>query len=400
MEAGNCSGCGACTLLAPSLQMHLDINGFSRPVPVEIGPRPVHDDAVLAPFDRVCPGRQVSAQSPPGARRHAILGPILEVWEAWACDPEIRFAGSSGGVLTALSAWLVASRQVAQVVGSRGLPGDPIATAATAVRSRQDALEASGSRYAPVSNAAHPSTLDPQGGFVGKPCEVSAVRRILDTGPADQPRPLLMSFFCAGVPSQHATVSLVRKLGVAAEEELCSLRYRGNGWPGRFTATTLSNRAASASYEQSWGDHLGPAVQWRCKICPDGVGESADIAAGDYWRTDERGYPNFTDAPGVSVLIARTQRGRDLIEAAVAAGVLAVRTIEADSVAAVQPLQTKRRSTLAGRIVGSLLAGRPVPRYTGFSLLRLSLSNARQTLRSGRGTFRRCRAWRSSRRRG
>ncbi|RFU22794.1 Coenzyme F420 hydrogenase/dehydrogenase, beta subunit C-terminal domain [Geodermatophilus marinus] len=390
VDAGNCSGCGACTLLDPGLTMRLDPEGFIRPVPVGSGPRPVASRAQERAFRAACPGRRVRAQRPAGSRRDPQLGPVVAVWEAWAVDPEIRHRGSSGGTLTALAAWLAETGQAAQVVGARSDADEPRRTVPVRITTRADALTSAGSRYAPVATAGHPAATDPGGAVIGRPCEVAALRALPTAGHGGA-RPLLLSFFCAGVPSQHATSDLLTALGVPQGEELQSLRYRGHGWPGEFTAVTRAGRQVRASYDESWGRHLGPAVQWRCKICPDGVGESADIAAGDYWRSDDRGYPDFTEGSGVSVLVARTERGRATVERAVAAGVLEVRPITAGSVAAVQPLQVRRRATLLGRLLGARLAGRPVPSVRGFGLLRLASGQPRETVRTARGTHRRSR---------
>jgi len=292
-------------------------------------------------------------------------------------------------VLTALAGWLAERGDVPQVVAAAPAPVDPRRTVSVRIQSRADALASSGSRYGPVSNAGAPSALDPEGAFVGKPCEASAVRALAATGGQDAP--LILSFFCAGTPSQWATDDLVHELGVRRDTRVTALRYRGDGWPGRFSARTEDGTEVSASYHESWGQHLGRTVQWRCKICPDGVGESSDISAADLWATDDRGYPEFEESAGISALLARTERGRRIVEQAVQDGVIQVEPIELADLAAVQPLQRRRRQTLLGRTAAARLAGRRPPRYRGFHLLRLALGNPLVTLRTARGTYSRVR---------
>jgi coenzyme F420 hydrogenase subunit beta len=204
-------------------------------------------------------------------------------------------------------------------------------------------------------------------------------------------RPLLLSFFCAGTPSQNATDDLARELAGADTSEVRSLRYRGCGWPGDFTVATQDGEYRT-DYRTSWGDKLGPSMQWRCKICPDGVGESADLAACDYWETDDKGYPLFEEGDGRSGLLVRTERGREVLHAALEAGVLVGEPLDAGRIAAVQPGQTWRRDNLAARLIGARLAGAPTPAYKGFPLLRLAFGNLRQSFRSARGSWRRARA--------
>lgn len=383
VQRGNCSGCGACTRIDDSLRMNLDPAGFQRPVPVSIGRRPVDDEGARKLFVQTCPGVLVQSQRSPGAARHATLGPYISAWRSWAIDPTTRFEGSSGGALTALATWLVASGESPRVGVATQSPDDPARTvsviATDAVRTRT----AAGSRYAPTSSAALP--VGPEGALVGKPCEISATRQ-LAVARGEAP-PLLLSFFCAGTPSQKATARLVESLGVPSEAAVTSLRYRGHGWPGRFTVETDDGSSWSTSYEESWGRELGPTMQWRCKICPDGIGESADVSAADLWHTASGGYPSFEDADGVSALIARTPRGHDLILRAVAAGVIAAEPLNLDELERVQPFQVERRATLAGRLLGTQLAGVKVPRYRGFGLLTWMVRRPLANGRAAAGSF-------------
>lgn len=398
LAADACSGCGACTRLDRGLEMRLDDAGYLRPVRTAPHAGPAPDAEAARRFRGVCPGVAVDAgpaAPPPGGPvpRHPTLGPVLRAWRAWAADDAVRWSGSSGGVLTALAGWLAETEGVAPVTGCAADPAEPRRTVSVTITTRAEALAASGSRYAPVAAAAGPAAEAPSGAFVGKPCEASAVRGLAATSGATAP--LVLSFFCAGTPSQHATDAVLASLGAPPDADLVRLRYRGEGWPGSFTAQDAAGATWSTSYDASWGAHLGKAVQWRCKICPDGVGESSDVTAGDLWRTDERGYPTFTEGDGTSALLARTPRGLDAVLRAIEAGVIVAEPVELDEVAAVQPLQRTRRATLAGRLLGARLAGRPVPRYRGFGLVRLALAQPRAAVRAGRGTFRRLRSARA-----
>ncbi|MFF1632835.1 Coenzyme F420 hydrogenase/dehydrogenase, beta subunit C-terminal domain [Leifsonia sp. NPDC058248] len=400
VDAGNCSGCGACALLDPGLQMRRNAEGFLRPVRVEssdASAAAATPDDAAARFAAACPGVTVVAARPAGAERHPTMGPVVRAWKAWATDNETRHRGSSGGALTAIAAWLLETGQSARMVGATADPAEPRRTVSVTIMSRDQAVAAAGSRYAPTASAAQPAAVQNGSIFVGKPCEASAVRSLVATRPASDAAapgddPIILSFFCAGTPSQHATEALAQSLGVPDDEPLADLWYRGRGWPGRFTAVRRDGTKADASYDESWGSTLGPAVQWRCKICADGIGESADITAADFWRSDERGYPVFAEGAGRSALIARTERGYDIVLRAIEAGVISVTPMDVDDLAAVQPLQTTRRSTLAGRLLGARLAGGAVPRYRGFGLVRLALPRLRESIRTARGTFRRRRA--------
>lgn len=388
VERGACSGCGLCTRLDPAVTMGLDADGYLRPR-IEGASGAIPGAAAI--FHASCPGVVVRAPAhPPGATPDALLGSHLGMWRAWANDPELRHAGSSGGTLSALHAWLVESGRAAVVTGAAVDAERPRRTVPVTIQTREQALASAGSRYAPVAGLDNPDVLLPGAAVVGKPCEVAALRQAGQALMGDD-LPLMLSFFCAGTPSQRATDALLGELGIGSDEPVDELRYRGNGWPGHFTARSGS-REVHADYDTSWGGTLGPTTQWRCKVCADGVGELADVVAADSWQTDERGYPMFAEGAGVSALIARTERGLEVIREAEAAGVIVLEPLSPAALAAAQPLQTERRRFLSARLLGSRLAGRRPPRYPGFRLARLAVGAPRRAVRVLRGTFRRARS--------
>jgi coenzyme F420 hydrogenase subunit beta len=378
---GNCSGCGACTLIDPVLEMRLDEAGFNRPAERAAS---AADRGSIKGFNQVCPGRRVTSSHPEGSTRDPVFGSSFSVWEASAVDPDIRFRGSSGGTLTALAEWLLTTGRARRVVGATASPGRPVRTDTVTLAPGDDVRRTAGSRYAPVSVAGNPAAASADSAVVAKPCEASALSALVEHRGTE--RPIILSFFCAGTPSQHATERLVRELGLDPDE-LSALRYRGHGWPGRFTAEQSDGATGSVDYDESWGKALGPTTQWRCKICPDGVGESADIAAGDFWQSDERGYPVFDEGDGTSVLIARTRRGHELVIEAIEQGILQAQPLDVRRLYPVQPLQVERRTTLIGRLTGATIGGRRVPRYVGFGLARLGARLPKATARAAAGTW-------------
>lgn len=333
-------------------------------------------------FDKVCPGRNMRAPHAETGREHPTFGRYVSAWRARAVDTETRREGSSAGVLTALSTFLVETGRAPSVVGVAASADAPTRTVPVRIMSRSEALSSAGSRYAPVAVlGAH---VDAEASAVGKPCEISALRAVR-RATALAAQPILLSFFCAGVPSQDATDALIRTLGVDPVEAT-SLRYRGDGWPGTFRVESPV-AAGSLSYEESWGAHLGKRLQWRCKICPDGTGADADVAVGDYWQADDRGFPVFANGEGESVAIARTARGEALLRAAVDAGVLEIDTLDLDDVARVQPLQVRRKLVLFGRLLGRWAAGHRVPRMRGYKLLARAMRDPRANFHEAIGAF-------------
>lgn len=367
--------------------MNLSSDGYLRP---SIGADSSNDDGdqLAAAFRRICPGVRVTAQPPEAVDDlvHPTFGRLVAAWQGYAADGFQRHRGSSGGVLTALSRWMLEEKAVTHIACATRDPAKPTRTVAVTIADPSEVLTGAGSRYAPVDVASLPSAASPTGAVVAKPCEVTAIRARSDIDKGEPP--VLLSFFCAGTPSQHATDRLIRELGFDVDR-VQALTYRGNGWPGSFEVVEAGGSTASLSYEESWGRHLGRELQWRCKICPDGTGNDSDVSVGDLWQVDEKGYPLFENSGGNSVIIARTRRGADLVERAAAAGVLVLAPVDLDKAAGVQPLQVDRKRTLAGRLAARLLVLRPGPRYRGHSTLHLLLTNKRANLRAMLGGLKR-----------
>lgn len=332
----------------------------------------------------MCPGVRVSELAEPGTREDTMFGRYVSAWQGWAKDDEIRELGSSGGVLTAINEFLREDDRERTIVATSASRSEPLRSVPVRLTTRAEVEASAGSRYAPVSNLSALGRATADDVFVGKPCEVAAARQAYAASTDDTPT--LLSFFCAGTPSQNATVSLVEKLDVDPAT-VAALRYRGDGWPGEFTVVDESGRRAGLSYHESWGGHLGRDLQWRCKLCAHGTGNHADIAVGDFWRTDDKGYPLFESDEGNSVVIARTTRGHELLLRARASGVLVLEELDLRDVHRVQPLQTKRISTLWARLAARRLAGFSTPRYVGFGLWGRAASTPAATLRTIAGTW-------------
>ena len=386
-----CSGCGACAALAPNrIDMAFAAPGYLRPQ--VSAPLTEAEDGAIA---RVCPGLRQHVTPGPGTRDHPLWGPFADMRVGHATDPDLQFAGASGGGLSALALFLLETGRVEAVIATAADPADPVGNTTVVLRGRADILAAAGSRYAPSSPLSDlPAILAAAPGdrfaFVGKPCDAVALRAMRDRDPVLADRiPVILSFFCAGVPSRTGAEEVLTHLGTDSAATQ-SFRYRGNGWPGRATATDHTGEERSMSYHDSWGKILSRHVQHRCKICADGTGVAADIACADAWESDANGYPLFEDGEGTSLFVARTPAGQDLLTAAQAAGHVRSDPFDPQELVKIQPGQRERRRALLARLLALRLSGRPVPDYRGLSLGAAARQNpAKRNLQNFLGMLRR-----------
>lgn len=392
-----CTGCGVCAGLSPERYRMTDIPAVGRRPERCDRADPEPDEADTVAMD-ACPGRALTHtfdETDHGLDRslRASWGPVYEVWEGHAADPEIRQAGSSGGAATALGLWALERGGMHGVLHTAADPDTPYLNTTVMSRSRDDLLRASGSRYAPASPAEGlPMILDAPApcAFIGKPCDVAAVQgaRRSNAG-LDEKLGLVLAFFCAGVPSTQATLDLMERAGVPDPSAVTSLRYRGDGWPGEWTVRWEGNgepREARLSYAESW-DFLQRSRQWRCYICPDHTGEFADIAVGDPWYR-----PVEEAQPGSSLLIARTRRGAEVLGKARDDGYLTLVSHDHSLLPKSQPNLQKTRGRLWGQLLALRLAGAPRPRFEGFPTFhRFVRLSPRAQAQSLLGTLRRYR---------
>ena len=384
-----CLGCGACVSACPARALSLvDLEND--------GLRPMRDSGRCEQCGKcleVCPGIAIDApslQSEAIGSLYPAWGNVLEMWEGYAADPEIRHLGSSGGVATALSLFALEKLQSEGVLHIGSESTDPLKNRPVISRSRDELLARTGSRYAPAAPCSGFDLLgDGQYVFVGKPCDAVALRKwqALDDRHARLIR-CAVSIFCAGTPNTQGTRTILDQMGVRSEDVTC-FRYRGCGWPGRTVATTNAPGDAehAMTYEQSWGDILSKHTQFRCRLCPDATGELADISCGDPWYRQVK-----SDDPGRSLVLVRTETGRTILHEAMAAGYVTLEPADASTLPRSQPALLKRRLSLWGRLVTLRGMGAAVPSYRGFALganwrtlrmggkLRSVLGTARRTL--------------------
>ena len=139
-----------------------------------------------------------------------------------------------------------------------------------------------------------------------------------------------------------------------------------------------------ATYAEAW-DFLQRYRPFRCHLCPDGTGQFADVSCGDPWY---REIP--ADEPGLSLVVVRTEKGRDIVRAAMSAGFVTLRPVPLDTLERSQAELQRKRGAIWGRIVTLRALGVPAPELRGFHLFRNWLRiPSIDKLRSFVGTMRR-----------
>jgi coenzyme F420 hydrogenase subunit beta len=410
VEGGLCIGCGLCQALAGADKIQIVLTPEGRERPVACQPL---DQATLERINATCPGTRVEgaahAEGDARAERAAhplrgavdttgsrathdlVWGPAEHLAIGYAGDPDVRFRASTGGVLTALGQFLLASGRAKFILHVAASGTEPMRTERRLSFDAASVLEGAGSRYGPAAPLVDfTALLDRAEPFalIAKPCDIAAVRNLARIDPrVDRYLRYALTFVCGGASDLTKSEEVVSKFGIRPNE-LTMFRYRGSGNPGPTRLTTQDGRSVELTYQEMWADEATWRIQPRCKICPDAIGESADLAASDVWPG---GGPTGEDA-GFNGIIVRTARGLELYQAALAAGAIVVEPgdLSFRDFDEFQPHQVRKKRAVWARFAGMRAAGQPVPDTHHLRLAECArLNSVAENLAEARGARRR-----------
>jgi len=386
-----CIGCGACVQVCPEKKIDF-FNVLNE------GLRPKARDHKCGECDlcvQSCP--MVSIVFPPRIQTNVFApelppeqwGNIIGIYEGHASDSELRYQGSSGGVLSALGLYALEKGGMDGVLHISADANAPLFNRTRLSTNRIEVLEGAGSRYAPASICNRLDLLAQCQGtaaVVGKPSDIAALRKLQDHDPSLTAKVgITLSFFCAETPASTGSLELLNKLGVDPAS-VVELRYRGRGWPGHYSVVQkgASEPRDLLTYKDSWA-FLQKFRPWGVQFWPDGTGEFADIVAGDAWyRT-----PDGKNA-GSSIVVSRTSRGEAFLRAAIDAGYVQLEASEPWKLSASQRGLISKKGAVWGRIAGSRMLGLAAPRFIGASLFACwRVLPLAERIRSVAGTVRR-----------
>ncbi len=373
VENGLCIGCGLCQALGPDRwKMTMTDAGRLRPAPVAPEDHD-RDVEILA----ACPGAVAMALNE-GAQHDGVWGSYMSMGEAWAGDADTRYRAATGGVLTALGVHLLRSGKAEFILHCAADPSQPMRTSWVISDTSEQVIARAGSRYGPSDTLAGLEVALARGmpfAIIAKPCDAGAVRARAQADPRlDQLLVAVLVMVCGGASDLGKSQNLLEELDLS-EDELTVFRYRGYGNPGRTRVETRDGRAFEKTYQELWEDEAGWRIQSRCKICPDAIGEAADVAAADIWPN---AVPEGEDA-GFNGVITRTRAGQTLIDEAVAAGDLILGGAHTPrDYDHFQPHQVSKKRALAARLRGLAGVGRSVYHHAGLRLDELDTKDKRE----------------------
>jgi coenzyme F420 hydrogenase subunit beta len=138
---------------------------------------------------------------------------------------------------------------------------------------------------------------------------------------------------------------------------------------------TKDGREHDREYNSFWGEESTWRVNFRCKICPDAIGESSDIAALDTWRG---GSPKGEDE-GFNAAIVRTKKGLNLLNDAIESGYIKKgEELKIEDINDFQPHQVNKKKAVYARHKGMRQKNIPTVNTHGLRIKELYDLNSKE----------------------
>ena len=325
---GLCTGCGTCAGICPT-------NGVEMVyVDHELEPRLNGRCTDCSLCYEICPGQDVPMpaldQMVFGRERQPereLLGIYRRCVAAHAVDPNIRAAGASGGVVTALLVYALEQGVIEGALVGQMDPKVPWHTMPVLATTPEEVIASAQSKYQVVAtNAALNQVMKGRRkmiGHVGLGCHTQALRKLQFLHPTHRAAKSIALFIGIGCHANlytRGTVLLILEgCGVRSLDEVVKLEYRGGEYPGDFRVTKMDGRISSIPRNDATSFLIRYFRRERCLMCTDWCSELADISVADYWGPE---IPEEGKNLGWSSVIIKTEKGEQIIRDAEAKGYL------------------------------------------------------------------------------
>ena len=314
-----CCGCSACIVACP--HKVLELSDFD---PVQIDARSPFDNCIhgeegcslcamaclrLDPsLDVIEPlvfGKRRSEERPEGEYHYKTL--------ARATDARILERGQDGGAVTALLAWGLDQGELDGAVLAAPSETVPWLDEPKLVQTSEELLKTAGSRYTycstPLGLKKAAAAKCKNVALVGVSCESTAVRQLTAEGIKRWTRPvkLVIGLMCCETFDYEAFMigKVQQELGIDLAD-IVKVNVKG-----KVIVTLKDGRDIDIPLK----DARPFANEW-CHHCPDFAAEHADLSCGGLGME------------GWTMVLVRSERGKDFLERAVASGVLELREAE------------------------------------------------------------------------
>lgn len=346
VEANLCTGCGTCSALCPKGAIKIALNEKKGIYIPELDDEKCNNCGTCF---KVCSGnkvdfRKLNSELFGKEPEDILIGNYLNCYVGHASDYDIRYNSASGGLITSLLIFALEEGIIDGAVVVRMKKDRPLEPEPFIAKTKEEIIEASGSKYCPVStNIALKEIIESSEwkkfAVVGLPCHIHGLRKAeLINKELKKKVVLSIGIFCSHVDSFQATKCLLRQMKLK-EQDVTELKYRSEGWPGKMEIKLIDGKNHKCNYHQYM--QISHAHNFftpeRCFFCCDLTAELADISCGDAWLPEYK-----SDNIGKSMIIVRTKLGQDLVNKSLAKEFIELNSIDRKKVIEAQGITFKK----------------------------------------------------------
>lgn len=352
-----CNTCGGCFGICPTQAIRFEetTGGYYLPVVTETAC--THCGLC---YD-VCPGihfgNTLNSQMP----ADPFAGTVLNSFVGKATDKKLFDNSQSGGIVSALLAHGLETGRIKGAVTVYMEPGNPPRPMTRIAETASQLYQAQKSKYCPVPLLGFLRELKEKDGpvaVVGLPCHIHGLRNILDKMPELNGKlAFTIGLVCDRVLTYAAMDYLISQS--KTDGAPCVLHFRDksvSGYPGDVHVLSENNKSIvmPASIRMQIKNYFTPA---RCNICFDKMNIFSDITVGD-----PHGLNCVDRRVGESMLLVRSENGRDVVQSARNEKAIDIRQIEYELILKGQEIDKKRKQW-RGYIDAWKKTGRDLPDY-------------------------------------
>lgn len=300
MNTDVCTRCGLCVGLCPYIKTVAERVALVHPCGLEEGN-----------CYRICPRTptnwaELDQEVFQKEREDHELGNYQEIAFARSLQQEVAQKGQYGGVVSALTSFLLEKEMASGAVLAGGPAGEPPFPLVAGIR--EEVLACAGSRYsaAPTLAALHQAFKEGVKSLVvvGRPCQVLAVRKL--QGLEELPGYIGSKDKIAFVIGLFCFWSLETGIYDFIRSKAGGQKVLKVDIPREYLTVTTESEEINIPI-----DEVRPFIRQTCASCFDPTAEFADISVG-----------STEYDPGWNTLIVRSARGKELVEAACSAGII------------------------------------------------------------------------------
>lgn len=301
-----CCGCGACASICPKSCITF-IEGKYVNYPIVEPEKCIDCDLCM----KVCPGNKNIKRFIENKKVN-IQDDIKALKVSYSTDENLRFKSASGGVISQMLKSLMEVNEIDGAIVVTQNKNNILMNSIEIINNIGDIERSQGSRYSPASNCIILKELIESNkynkvAFVGKPCDIEALSSFERLNKKLKDKIVVkIAIMCHHAPTRKGLKHLLNSKNIKVDD-VKSIKFRGNGWPGNFEVITSEGDTITTPYFDVWNNYLSKDKHIKCMYCENPFPLEADLIVGDPWGDE---YEN--DKKGQSLLIIRSGLAIDI----------------------------------------------------------------------------------------